>query len=73
MIDASDNDDYKRSWLLLRLANSCVALGGSCVLDIHHRWHSPSKQSPTCLVLVTFHNLHWLYSTIKKLMGKNAK
>ena len=30
-------------------ATSRTALGGSWVLNFHHWWYSPSKQSPTCL------------------------
>jgi len=35
------------SGFLLNLSTPRIALGGSSVRDLHHWWHSLSRQSPT--------------------------
>ena len=51
-----DGDD-DLSGFLLGMATSRAALGGSWVLDFYHWWYSPSRESPTCLHLVTFYDM----------------
>ena len=48
-VEDGDDDDNDLSGFLLRLATSCAALGGSCIIDFHHWWYSPRRYSPTCL------------------------
>ena len=36
--DDDDDDDDDLSGFLLGLATSRAAIGGSCVIDFHHRW-----------------------------------